>query len=131
MKIAPDLSDEEICAIAAIVKSLNVEGIIATNTTTRRDIISASRLAQEAGGLSGVPLRSASTHVIATLYRELGDDIPIVGVGGINDATSAREKIDAGAKLIQIYTGFIYQGWRLITEAADAIASAYRSEGTG
>jgi dihydroorotate dehydrogenase len=131
VKIAPDLSDEEISSIAAVMLELEIDGVIATNTTICREMVSGHRHGEESGGLSGDPVRVASTHVIAKLYAELGEKIPIVGVGGISDGASAKEKIEAGAKLVQLYTGFIYRGPKLITEAADAIASAYRSEGTG
>lgn len=131
VKIAPDLDDEEIVGIAAVVKSLGIEGVIATNTTIDRKAVQGHPHAGERGGLSGAPVRAASTHVISVLYGELGRAIPIIGVGGVSDGASAREKIEAGARLVQLYTGFIYRGPKLITEAADAIASAYRSEGTG
>ena len=131
VKIAPDLTDEEIAGIAGIFKELAIDGVIATNTTIRRDAVAGHRYERENGGLSGAPVREASTRVIARLYSHLGEDIPIIGVGGITDGASAREKIHAGAKLVQLYTGFIYRGPKLITEAADAIASADRSEGTG
>ena len=131
VKIAPDLSDEEIQGIARVIKSLDVDGVIATNTTIDREAVASSPFAKESGGLSGTPVRAASTRVISALRAEFGERIPIIGVGGIMDGESAREKIAAGAKLVQLYTGFIYRGPALITEAADAIASANRSEGTG
>ena len=131
IKIAPDLSDEEIIDVAQIVSAQQIDGVIATNTTVNRDAISDSQFANESGGLSGGPVKSASTRVIKILHGEFGEQIPIIGVGGINDGAAAQEKIAAGAKLVQIYTGFIYRGPALITEAADAIASAIRSEGTG
>lgn len=127
VKIAPDLEDREIVDIAGIVRRLGIDGVIATNTTVARDAIAGHRYAGESGGLSGAPLRSAATHVVATLYGELGDDIPIIGVGGITDAASAVEKIEAGARLVQLYTGFIYYGPALIAAAAQAIAGARRS----
>jgi dihydroorotate dehydrogenase len=126
VKIAPDLTDAEIVDIAAIVRRVGIDGVIATNTTIARDAVAGHRYAGEAGGLSGAPVRAASTHVIATLYAELGDDTPIIGVGGITDGASAVEKIEAGARLVQIYTGFIYHGPPLIAAAVRAIAGARR-----
>ena len=131
VKIAPDLTDDEIGNIAEVIKDKQIDGVIATNTTISREAVVGHRYAEEVGGLSGKPVRKASTHVIKILHQELGDDIPIIGVGGISDGESALEKIQAGAKLVQLYTGFIYRGPALITEAADAIASAKHSEGTG
>ncbi|MEJ2298335.1 MAG: quinone-dependent dihydroorotate dehydrogenase [Woeseiaceae bacterium] len=127
VKIAPDLEDAEIADIAGIVTRLEIDGVIATNTTVARDAVAGHRYAEQTGGLSGAPLQSASTHVIAALYAELGDDTPIIGVGGITDGDSAVEKIEAGARLVQLYTGFIYHGPALIAEAARAIASARRA----
>ncbi len=127
VKIAPDLTDEEIVDIASIVRRLEIDGVIATNTTVSRDAVAGHRYAGETGGLSGAPVRSASTHVVAALYAELGDDTPIIGVGGITDGASAVDKIEAGAKLVQLYTGFIYHGPALVAEAAQAIASARRT----
>ena len=124
VKIAPDLSDEEVASIAGIIRNLDIDGVIATNTTISRDRVAGSPHAEETGGLSGPPVREASTHVIRTLYAELGEDIPIIGVGGISDGASALEKIEAGARLVQIYTGFIYRGPALVTEAVKAIAAA-------
>ncbi len=131
IKIAPDLNQDEIIDIASIFKSMSIEGVIATNTTIDRAAIAGHKFEKETGGLSGAPVRQASSKVIASLNREFDGEIPIIGVGGITSGESAKEKIEAGAKLVQLYTGFIYRGPRLITEAADAIASAYRSEGTG
>ena len=124
VKIAPDLDDSDIVEIAGIVRRLEIDGVIATNTTVTRDAVAGHRHADETGGLSGAPVRSASTRVVAMLYGELGDATPIIGVGGITDGDSAVEKIEAGAKLVQLYTGFIYHGPALINEAAKAIATA-------
>jgi dihydroorotate dehydrogenase len=131
VKIAPDLDAIEIEEMAGIFTSMEIEGVIATNTTLTRESVAGHRHSEELGGLSGRPLRDASTRVIAQLYECLGERIPIIGVGGVMDGAGAEQKIRAGAKLVQLYTGFIYRGPALITEAADAIASAYRSEGTG
>lgn len=112
LKISPDLTDGQLDDIVEIVKRLNLDGIIATNTTTARDNLQTDPggAAGEAGGLSGKPLRKRSTGIIRYLYSELRGDIPIIGVGGIFTARDAYEKIRAGAALVQVYTGLIYEG---------------------
>src|SRR5882724_2614836 len=124
VKIAPDLGDTEVQAIAATVKSAGIDGVIATNTTTARDAVKHLPHGEEAGGLSGAPVLSASNHVIAQMRAALGPAFPIIGVGGVMSAADARAKIAAGADLVQIYTGLIYQGPALVTEAARALAAA-------
>ena len=110
LKIAPDLAVEDLEAIGALarVSGAGIDGLIATNTTLSRDGLMSS--VNEAGGLSGVPLRDRSTQVIRTLYRGVGTHIPISGVGGVGSGQDAYEKLRAGASLIQVYTAFIYQG---------------------
>jgi len=115
VKISPDLTDDEIASIAKTLLQLNIDGVIATNTTIARDPgLQNTAYANESGGLSGKPLQQQSTHVIQQLHQHLQEKIPIIGLGGIVDAESAQEKIQAGASLLQIYTGFIYQGPGLI-----------------
>jgi dihydroorotate dehydrogenase len=126
LKIAPDLDDEQIKTIAAAVARYRVDGVIATNTTLSRSAVAGLRYADETGGLSGRPVLAASTAVIRKLHAELGDEIPIIGVGGIFSAADARAKIAAGASLVQLYTGLIYRGPALINECAQALA--YLSE---
>ena len=121
VKIAPDMDDEGIRFVALALKEAGLDGVIATNTTISRAVVAGHAHAEEAGGLSGAPVRDASLRVIQGLYAELGDDLPIVGVGGITDGESAAEKIRAGAKLVQLYTGFIYRGPELIGETIEAI----------
>jgi len=121
VKIAPDMDDEGIRFVASALKEAGLDGVVATNTTISRDAVAGHVHSEEAGGLSGAPVREASLRVIQGLYAELGDDLPIIGVGGITDGESAAEKIRAGARLVQIYTGFIYRGPELISEAIDAI----------
>lgn len=121
VKIAPDLSDEEIGLIANALLAHEIECVIATNTTLDRSLVPNSSFRDEAGGLSGAPLTDRSTHVIRALKSVLGERLPIIGVGGIMSGTDAKAKIDAGASLIQIYSGFIYRGPELIKEAIDAI----------
>ncbi|AZT83576.1 quinone-dependent dihydroorotate dehydrogenase [Marinobacter sp. NP-4(2019)] len=121
VKIAPDMDDEGIRFVAAALRNSGLDGVIATNTTISRDAVQGHPYAGEAGGLSGAPVRAPSLRVIKGLYAELGEELPIIGVGGITDGESAAEKIRAGAKLVQIYTGFIYRGPALIKEAVEAI----------
>lgn len=121
VKIAPDMDDEGIRFVADALKQTGLDGVIATNTTVSRDAVAGHHHANEAGGLSGAPVRGPSLRVIQGLYAELGETVPIIGVGGITDGESAAEKIRAGAKLVQIYTGFIYRGPALIREAVEAI----------
>lgn len=121
IKIAPDLEDEGIRFIASALKESGLDGVIATNTTISRDAVAGDKHADEAGGLSGLPVRERSTRVIKALYAELGEALPIIGVGGVTDGNSAAEKIRAGAKLVQIYTGLIYRGPGLIDESVEAI----------
>jgi dihydroorotate dehydrogenase len=116
LKIAPDLSDEDISRIAKLLLEFEIDGVIATNTTIARNQINNHPLAKEAGGLSGAPLTKQSTHVIKGLAAELNGKIPIIGVGGIMTAEDAQEKLAAGASLVQIYSGLIYQGQKLIAD---------------
>jgi len=121
VKIAPDMDDQGIRFVASAMLEAGLDGVIATNTTVSRADIKGHRHEREAGGLSGGPLRAASLSVIEALYAELGDRLPIIGVGGITDGESAVEKIRAGAKLVQVYTGFVYRGPVLIREVVEAI----------
>lgn len=122
LKIAPDLSDEQVSTIADALLRYRMDGVIATNTTITRDAVQGLAQADETGGLSGAPVRELSTRVIRALHKQLGDDIPIIGVGGILGADDARAKLDAGARLIQLYTGLIYRGPALVRECAEALA---------
>lgn len=121
LKIAPDLTDDEIVAIAERLRHYAFDGVIATNTTINKTMVEHLDHGTEQGGLSGMPVRDASIRVIKQLYGLLGDDIPIIGVGGILDGRHAVEKIRAGAKLVQIYTGLIYRGPALIEECAATV----------
>ncbi len=124
LKIAPDLDDAQIEVIAATLLKNGIDGVIATNTTLSRDAVKGLPHAEEAGGLSGAPVFEASNAVIRKLRGALGDDYPIIGVGGILSGQQARAKIDAGATLVQIYTGLIYRGPGLVREVAQALATA-------
>jgi len=115
LKIAPDLTNEQLDDIVEIVKQTGIAGIIATNTTISRDgLISKDELKNETGGLSGKPLTVRSTEVISYLAKKSNGAFPIIGVGGIHSPEDAIEKLNAGASLIQLYTGFIYEGPGLI-----------------
>lgn len=124
VKIAPDMDDEGIRFVASALRETGLDGVIATNTTISREAVAGHRHEREAGGLSGAPVREASLRVIRGLYAELGEALPIIGVGGITDGESAAEKMRAGARLVQIYTGFIYRGPVLIRESVEAIRRA-------
>jgi dihydroorotate dehydrogenase len=126
VKIAPNLDAEQISALAATLRSLQVEGIIATNTSTDLQSLGADWPDAHRGGLSGAPLHELSLRVIRQLRSELGPAYPIIGVGGIVSAARALETLRAGANLIQIYTGFAYQGYRLVEDILDALSRAER-----
>ena len=126
VKIAPDMDDDGIRFVASALTEAGIDGVIATNTTISRDAVQGHRHENEAGGLSGAPVRQPSVRVIEGLHAELGDRLPIIGVGGITDAESAVEKIRAGASLVQVYTGFIYRGPALINEAVEAICREWQ-----
>ncbi len=122
LKIAPDLSNEQLDDVIEIVLETKLAGVIATNTTLSREgLKSEATMVQEAGGLSGKPLRARSTEVIAYLSEKSKNQFPIIGVGGIYSAEDAIEKLQAGASLVQIYSGFIYEGPTLIKKINQAI----------
>jgi dihydroorotate dehydrogenase len=129
LKIAPDLTNEQLNDIMDILKSTNTDGVIATNTTISRANLKASNTELEKighGGLSGKPLTARSTEVIKYLRAGLGSQFPIIGVGGIMTAQDALEKMEAGANLVQLYTGFIYGGPTLIQEINQSIVRSMR-----
>ncbi|WP_322997890.1 quinone-dependent dihydroorotate dehydrogenase [Castellaniella sp.] len=121
VKIAPDLQPEEIDAVADLVPRHGIDGIIATNTTLSRDAVRGLPHEEEAGGLSGPPVHELSLAVIRRLREHLGTDTAIIGVGGIESGRQAREKIQAGADAVQLYTGLIYRGPALIRECVQAL----------
>jgi len=123
VKIAPDMDQEETKMVAEALIENEMDGVIATNTTLEREAVAGHEHANEAGGLSGKPVQGSSTQVLAWLSQELKDKMPIIGVGGIIDGPSAAEKMKNGAALVQVYSGFIYRGPKLISEASDAIAA--------
>ncbi|MDH5629709.1 MAG: quinone-dependent dihydroorotate dehydrogenase [Gammaproteobacteria bacterium] len=121
IKIAPDLSEDEAIQLARTFIQFQVDGVIATNTTFSREGVEASALANEQGGLSGKPLLAKSNHVLKIIADQVNGKFPIIGVGGIASGTDAVSKINAGASLVQVYTGFIYKGPALIKSIAKAL----------
>jgi dihydroorotate dehydrogenase len=120
VKLAPDLPDDALRGVAGTLVAAKVDAVIATNTTLARTGVQHEAHAAEAGGLSGEPLREQATRVVRVLAQALGSALPIIGVGGILRGADAREKLDAGATLVQLYTGLIYRGPALVTECIEA-----------
>jgi len=130
VKLAPDLNDEGLGALAATALGAGIDGLIATNTTIDRSALPAGHpLAGEPGGLSGAPLRARATAVIRTLFRVTNGRLPIIGVGGVFNADDAYEKIRAGASLVQIYTGFVYAGPGLARTLASRLRARLERDG--
>jgi dihydroorotate dehydrogenase len=121
LKIAPDIDADQISNIAGALLRHRIDGVIATNTTLSRTAVQGLPHGDEAGGLSGAPVFELSNIVIRALRKELGDAVPIIGVGGIMNGADAKAKIDAGAALVQLYSGLIYQGPGLVRECAAAL----------
>jgi len=122
LKISPDLADEQIAQIARLLIQHRIDGVIASNTTLSRDGVENLQHGAETGGLSGAPVREKSTAVIRTLHKNLQGALPIIGVGGILSGLDAADKINAGASLVQLYSGLIYRGPALVTECCAALA---------
>ena len=120
-KIAPDLNDDEIAHIARLLLEFEIDGVIATNTTISRDLITDHPLANEAGGLSGAPVKDKATHVVRGLATELNGNVAIIAAGGILSAEDAQEKLNAGANLLQVYSGLIYRGPQLIEDIVKSL----------
>ncbi len=123
VKVAPDMDDSEVREMARCFLAAQVDGVIATNTTIDRRDVAHMRHGREKGGLSGPPVRPRSTHVISVLSDALEERLPIIGVGGVDSAAAAREKLEAGACLVQIYTGLIYHGPGLLREIVESLQS--------
>ena len=124
VKIAPDLSAEMVAEIAAVICAEGIDAVIATNTTLAREAVAGLLHGAEAGGLSGAPLMRRATDVVRQLHTVLGTAVPVIAVGGIFSGADAMAKINAGASLVQIYSGLIYRGPALVGEVASALASA-------
>lgn len=122
IKVAPDLEDEAIPAIADVVTRHRMDAVIATNTTISREGVEGLKHADEAGGLSGAPLKRRADQVLAALRKALPEEIALIGVGGITSGQDAVDKLDLGASLVQFYTGMVYRGPELVTECLQAIA---------
>ncbi len=120
VKIAPDMSEDELIGVAKTLIEQGIDGVIATNTTIGREGVETSPLSNEMGGLSGAPVKDKSTQAIKILSEALEGKLPIIGVGGILSGEDAAEKIQAGASLVQLYSGFIYKGPSLVNDAASA-----------
>ena len=120
LKIAPDMDEEALYAVADALLAHEIDGVIATNTTITRDGVEGIRHGDEQGGLSGAPLTEKSTAVVKTLYERLGEKIPIIAAGGILSAEDAQAKLDAGAKLVQVYSGLIYRGPQLVRDISES-----------
>ena len=129
LKIAPDLDEAAVLEIAAVARREKIDGIVATNTTASRDAVARFTHGNEQGGLSGAPLRESSTRVLRMLSQELKGEIPLIGVGGILSGADAVEKLDAGASLVQLYSGLIYRGPALVNECVAAIRDAKENRG--
>lgn len=129
VKIAPDLQPTQLDEIAGLLRKYQIDGVAATNTSVARGLVSGHRLAQQQGGLSGPAIAAMSNQVIARLYQNLQGEIPIIGVGGINSATAAIAKLQAGADLLQLYTGFIYQGPALVRQIIQQLAAESAQSG--
>ena len=121
LKVAPDLEDGAIPAIAQVVAHHRMDAVIATNTTIDRDPVAGLKHADEAGGLSGAPLKAKADHVLKQLRRALPEEVAMIGVGGITRGEDAVDKLKLGADLVQFYTGFVYRGPDLIAESVRAI----------
>ena len=129
LKIAPDLSHSQLVDIIDIIKEVKIEGVVATNTTISREHLKTSQgIIDEigAGGLSGKPLKQKSTEIIKFLRQQLGEKFVIIGVGGTFNANDAKEKLDAGADLVQVYTGFVYEGAGMVKSIKQYLASSAR-----
>ena len=123
LKIAPDLEADQVTNIADALKRHHIDAVIATNTTIARDKVQGVKHGDEQGGLSGAPVRESSTHIIQALSQQLAGELPIIGVGGILGGRDALEKIEAGASLVQVYSGLIYRGPALVRDCVSATAS--------
>ncbi len=120
LKIAPDMDDDALTAVAEALLTYNIDGVIATNTTISKTAVEDQPHGDEQGGLSGAPLTKKSTEVVKKLYDILGDNIPIIAAGGILSAEDAQIKLDAGAKLVQVYSGLIYRGPQLVRDIIES-----------
>jgi dihydroorotate dehydrogenase len=124
IKVAPDMAEDDIDDVSSSLIAHEIDGLIATNTTISREAVKHHRHGSEAGGLSGAPVTQLSRQTIAAFKQRLDSKVPIIGVGGIMNTTTAQDKVEAGADLLQIYSGFIYQGPALIAQAVEGFQRA-------
>ena len=124
VKLAPDIADDDLPAIVGVIEARGVDGIVVSNTTLARDGVSDRGFAAEAGGLSGRPLFARATRMLARIYRLTDGKMPLIGVGGINSGETALAKIRAGASLVQLYTGLVFEGPKLIGDIKQALVKA-------
>lgn len=127
VKVSPDLATEDLIAIARLVRELRIDGVIATNTTITREVVKGLPNSEQQGGLSGAPIRELAVKSIPTLREHLGADVPLIAVGGIDSGEDAVAALQAGADLIQIYTGLIYRGPALVAEILAAVSAFTKS----
>jgi dihydroorotate dehydrogenase len=127
VKIAPDLEEAQIEALARVFNESGIDGVIATNTTIARDAVASHPLGGQTGGLSGAPLLAKSTEVLKAFRQRLRGDLPIIGVGGILCGADAETKMAAGAALVQVYSGLVYRGPALVYEVLATLARAKKS----
>jgi dihydroorotate dehydrogenase len=123
VKVAPDLNPGQVAAISQEIRSVQLDGVIATNTSTDHGLLPAPPSNGQTGGLSGAPIHALSVRLISQLRAELGGNFPIIGVGGIGSGAQARDTLNAGASLLQVYTGFAYRGAALLEEILSALAA--------
>src|SRR5690606_38319236 len=128
VKLAPDIAEDDLPAIMERLFAHRVDGIAVSNTTLARPGVTMTTLTQEAGGLSGRPLFNRSTAMLARVYRLTGGRLPLIGIGGIDSPETAVTKTEAGATLIQLYTGLVYEGPRLIDRIKDGLIAAIERE---
>jgi dihydroorotate dehydrogenase len=130
VKLAPDIADGDLPEIVGIIQDYGVDGIVVSNTTLARDGVADASFAAEAGGLSGRPLFQRSTRMLARIFRLTGGRLPLIGVGGIDSGAAALAKIQAGASLLQLYTGLVFEGPKLIGDVKQTLLGAIQEEGT-
>ncbi len=123
LKVAPDMGDEQIADLSKVFLDGGLDGLVATNTTIERAAVKGKAFSTQAGGLSGAPVTQRSTEVISAFHSHLGGKIPIIGVGGIMNAQDAKDKLAAGATLVQLYTGFIYHGPPLVHDILESLSN--------
>ena len=131
VKIAPDMSHDDAIGLAELARAENIDGLIISNTTLARDGVAGSRHKDEAGGVSGAPVFDTATDMLRAVYRASGGKLTLIGVGGVSSAAAAYAKIRAGASLVQLYTGLVYEGPGLVMRMKSELAQMLRADGFG